>query len=298
MTERTQFVSYWETVPGCKIPPYVALALGWMRHVLGDAFHLLTPDNVTRAIGCEHLNKDWRFRALEFDASAAATSVVAKSDYIRMAYVFEHGGVWLDADTIILGHLSPSVFPLALDERLHWYSEALFGARSGNNLLCQAARNCLERGYQDWGDPGAIRAAIARNENAVMHISRRHFDPGFRPMYNFKTCEVMFDRVLPADRFLSNAGLKVLKLYNTYFSRSPMGNMCLEEFLCSDFLLARIFLHLMPDRAFWMACGNEVLELASQQSQGLNDSVNLDSCYTEALALPTHLRNGQCRMLE
>ncbi|WP_066261542.1 glycosyltransferase [Hydrogenophaga flava] len=265
MTERTQFVSYWETVPGHTMPPYVAMALGWTRHVLGDAFRLLTPINLAEAINTAHLNKDWRFHALEFDASAAAISVVAKSDYIRLAYVLEHGGVWLDADTVLFGHLSPSVFPLALDERLHWYSEALFGARSGNDLLRQATRNCLDRGYQDWGDPGAIRATIARNERAVLHIPQDHFDPGFRPMYNFKTCDIMFDRTLPADRFLSNAGLKVLKLYNTYFSRSPMGNMGLEEFLSSDFLLARIFLRLMPDRTFWRACGNEMLELARQQ---------------------------------
>ena len=82
--------------------PYVALALGWTRHVLGDAFHLLTPGNIAKAISTEYQSKDWRFSALEFDAAAVATSVVAKSDYIRMAYVLEHGGVWLDADTILL----------------------------------------------------------------------------------------------------------------------------------------------------------------------------------------------------
>lgn len=264
MAERIQFVSYWETVPGRKIPPYVALALGWTRHVLGDAFHLLTPGNIAKAISTEYQSKDWRFSALEFDAAAVATSVVAKSDYIRMAYVLEHGGVWLDADTILFEHLSSAVFPLGLDDRLHWYNEALFGARAGNDLLRQATRLCLERVYQDWGDPGSIRAAIARNESAVRRISQFHFDPGFRPLYNFKTCDIMFDRTLPVERFLSNRDLKALKLYNTYFSRSPMGNMDIEEFLGSDFLLARIFLHLMPDPAFWRACVNDVLELVNQ----------------------------------
>lgn len=292
MTERTQFVSYWETVPGRKMPPYVALALGWTRHLLGDTFHLLTPGNLTEAIGGAHLNKDWRFRSLEFDAAAAATAVVAKSDYIRMAYVLERGGVWLDADTILFEHLSPSVFPLVLDDRLYWYSEALFGARSGNDLLRQATLNCLERGHQDWGDPGSIRSAIARNESAVLHIPQLHFDPGFRPLYKFKICDIMFNQTLPVEQFLTNADLKALKLYNTYFSRSPMGNMDIEEFLGSDFLLARIFLHLMPDRTFWMACGKEVLELASKQSHGLNDGLNLDSCHGKVLPLAMHLQNA------
>ena len=109
------------------------------------------------------------------------------------------------------------MFPLGLDDRLHWYNEALFGARAGNDLLRQATRLCLERVYQDWGDPGSIRAAIARNESAVRRISQFHFDPGFRPLYNFKTCDIMFDRTLPVERFLSNRDLKALKLYNTYF---------------------------------------------------------------------------------
>jgi hypothetical protein len=262
MSGRMLFVSYWETVPGRTMPPYLALALGWTRHVLGDAFHLLTPRNIATAIGNAHLHKDWRFGGLAFDATSAATAVVAKSDYIRLAYVLEHGGVWLDADTILFAHLSPTVFPEVLDARLHWYSEALFGARAGHELIRLAVRNCLADTSHEWGNPGGIRAAIAKHEDAVVHIPQHNFDPGYRPVYNFRTCDIMLDRMIPAERFLSNAGLKVLKLYNTYFSRSSMGSMSIDEFLDSDFLLARIFLHLVPDRVFWRACGNEVQELA------------------------------------
>lgn len=260
MTRHMRFVSYWETMPGHTMPPYVALALAWTRHILGNSFQLLTPDNLTDAIGSAHAQKDWRFHSLAFDAPADAVSIVAKSDYIRLAYVLEHGGVWLDADTILLSHPCPTLFPDVLDYRLHWYSEALFGARPGHDLLRIATRNCLEKPVQDWGDPGTIRAEIARHNDAVVHISQHHFDPGYRPTYGFKTCDVMLDRTIPTDRFLSNGELKVLKLYNTYFSRSPMGAMGIDEFLESGFLLARIFLHLIPDRGFWRDRGHAVLE--------------------------------------
>lgn len=262
MTGRTRFVSYWETVPGRTMPPYVALALAWTRHVLGDDFHLLTPGDLATAIGSAHELKDWRFRSLEFDAPAATVAVVAKSDYIRLAYVLEYGGAWLDADTILLAHPCPAIFPEWLDDRLHWHSEAVFAARPGNALLRTAARNCLETTAHDWGDPGEIRVEIARRQNAVVHIPRHHFDPGHRPLYCFETCDVMLDKTIPVERFLASDGLKALKLYNTYFSRSPMGTISLDDFLASDFLLARIFLHIMPDRGFWRERGLEVLEHA------------------------------------
>lgn len=262
MTGRTRFVSYWETVPGRTMPPYVALALAWSRHVLGDDFHLLTPGNLAAAIGAAHEHKEWRFRALEFDAHAATVAVVAKSDYIRLAYVLAHGGAWLDADTILLAHPCPAIFPQVLDDRLHWYSEAMFAARPGNPLLSAAARNCLQATVHDWGDPGAISTEIARRQDAVTPISRHLFDPGHHPPYCFETCDVMLDRTLPVERFLQSDGLKALKLYNTYFSRSLMGTMNLDDFLASDFLLARIFLHLLPDRGFWREHGLAVLECA------------------------------------
>lgn len=65
---------------------------------------------------------------------------------------------------------------------------------------------------------------------------------------------------LPVRAFLVNPALKLVKLYNTYFSRLPLGRMTIAEFLRSDLLLARLFLHLRPDPAFWLACGQQIMD--------------------------------------
>lgn len=88
-----KFVSYWENAPGRSMPAYVALSLAWSRHVLGQDFLLLTPRTAPDFIGHDHLRKHWRFQQLPFEGDEAVLSVVAKSDFIRMAYVLQHGGV-------------------------------------------------------------------------------------------------------------------------------------------------------------------------------------------------------------
>jgi hypothetical protein len=63
----------------------------------------------------------------------------------------------------------------------------------------------------------------------------------------------MLDTEVPVKRFLANSSAVLLKLYNTYFSRTPIGTMSVPEFLSSGTLLARIFLHIDPDAERWIA---------------------------------------------
>lgn len=247
-----QYVTYWETAPGRTMPAYVALSLVSLERVLGGDLLLLTPDNAPDYIGQAYLEKDWQFSGLEFDGCPVITSIVAKSDFIRMAYVYHHGGIWLDADSIMFGDLRPGIFPDMFDDHLHWYSEVLFGAAPGHPLLGDAIAACLSQPYQEWGNPGGIRDLIADRHDMVSAISGHALDPGYSPFYCFNTCEVMFDRRLRPSEFLVNPDLRLLKLYNMYFGRSPLALLSVEELLGSGTLLAHLFLHLEPNPRFWI----------------------------------------------
>lgn len=247
-----RYVTYWETAPGRAMPAYVALSLASVQRVLGDQLLLLTPRNTPDYIGQAYLEKDWQFSGLEFDGCPAITSIVAKSDFIRMAYVYEHGGIWMDADSIMFGDLRPSMFPEVFDDRLHWFSEALFGAAPGHPLLGTAMAACLDQQDQNWANPGEIRNKIAEAPEAVTAIPQQAVDPGYRPLYNFNTCRVMFDRLVQVEDFLVNPGIKLLKLYNMYFGRLPIAQLSVAELLDSGTLLARIFLHIDPDPRYWV----------------------------------------------
>ena len=247
------FVSFWQNPPGRRMPPYVALALVSMQRALGTDFVLLHDADLTAALGRDVHDKDWRFGELEFAGNPDALSIVAKSDFIRMAYVYRHGGYWFDADTIALADPRPHLIAGQPGDHLHWYSEALFGARPGNALLAAAIEACHSADRQAWGNPGGIRDVIDLDPAKITPIPYTLLDPGYRPAYRFTTCDVMLDTQVPVERFLANSSAVLLKLYNTYFSRTPIGAMSVPEFLSSGTLLARIFLHLDPNAEQWIA---------------------------------------------
>lgn len=247
-----KFVSYWETAEGRSMPPYVALSLVSIQRALGNSFLLLTPESTPGYIGSDYLSKKWGFNALDFDFALDISAIVAKSDFIRMAYVYQHGGVWLDADTLVFEDPTTSIFAAEPTIRLHWYSEAFFGSRPGNPLLGQAVANALEAETHDWANPGDIRGLIARQPDLVAPISYHWLDPGYRPPYNFTSCDVMRGTEVPIEEFLTNPDMKLLKLYNTYFSRTTTRPQSVSEFLQSNTLLARLFLHLEPNLDYWL----------------------------------------------
>lgn len=247
------FVSFWQNPPGCLVPPYVALSLVSLRRALGDDFILLREADLVGIFDVAVKDKVWSFSDLEFIGNQDALSIVAKSDFIRMAYIHQYGGYWLDADTIALQDPRLHLIESRLDERLHWYSEALFGARSNNPLLATAMQNCRACERQTWGNPGSIRDMINLDPTKITSIPYSLLDPGYRPSYRFATCDVMLNKEIPVDSFLSNPNVVLLKLYNTYFSRKTIGTMSVQEFLSSGTLLARIFLHIDPNSEKWVS---------------------------------------------
>ena len=259
VTHMPRYVSYWENAPGQTMAPYVALALVSMRRALGDRFLLLTPQMLENAIDPAVVDKRWAFEPLSFTLATGIEEIVAKSDFIRMAWVQQHGGVWLDADTLMLGDPTDILFPDGLTTKLHWHSECIFGSQPGNPLLARALAIGLAKERHAWGNPGCIKDLVPQAPEQVINISGECIDPGYRPQYNFTSCEVMHRTDLAVDSFLLRP-VALLKLYNTYFRRTANRIESVAEFLANGSLLTRLYLHIEPDVGYWLAESERLMD--------------------------------------
>jgi hypothetical protein len=254
--------TYWESAPGRVMPPYVALSIATMQRWMGERFELLTPSSVA-SLGPAAVQKRWEFEPLPFTHASTHLALVAKSDYVRLAWIARHGGMWLDADMIVTGPLDDLLGTARQSGRLHWSSEAFFAAAPGSAILREAAKAALAAQLQVWGNPGGVRDLIKARPGEVEMLDRRLLDPGSDPPYCFQTCETMLSTVRPVEAFLTNPDMRVLTLYNTYFSRSVL-NTSVESFLESRTLLARVFLAMEPDRSYWLDSAAEVKSKAGE----------------------------------
>lgn len=246
------YVTYWEHAPGQPMPAYVALSLVSMRRVLGDRLLLLTPRTVESYLGSDILNRAWAFEPLAFTLAEGIEAIIAKSDFIRMAFVHQHGGIWVDADTLFLRDPSEAIFPYGVSAKLHWYSECLFASLPGNPLLAQALNQGMDTYTHAWGNPGCIKDIVACAGDGLVNIPGDVFDPGYRPCYSFINCEVMRRSDVCVSNFLRR-DVALLKLYNTYFRRTCTRQETVAQFLEGGTLLANLFLHLEIDHGYWLA---------------------------------------------
>ena len=249
--------TYWENAPGRPMPPYVALSIANMQRQLGGRFELLTARSIAE-LGPLVLQKHWAFEALPFTQNPALLAIVAKSDYVRLAWIALYGGIWLDADMIVMASLDDLLARVASSGKLHWSSEAFFAAAPGHAILREASKAALASPRQAWGNPGGVRDLIAARPNDICVLDPSLLDPGYVPQYGFPTCDIMHSTRQSVEEFLTNPDLRVLKLYNTYFSRSAL-NSSPEAFLSSGTLLARLFLAIKSDPRYWLEAAQAVM---------------------------------------
>lgn len=257
-----RYISYWENAAGQVMPAYVALALVSMRRALRERFFLLTRQSALQLIDSCILEKAWAFEPLPFTLADGIEAIVAKSDFIRMFFVYRYGGAWLDADTILFRDPSRLLFPTGLSHNLHWHSECLFASLPGNSFLARALATGLDRGTHAWGNPGSIKDFVAQADCGVVHITGDLLDPGYIPRYNFFTCEVMRRQDVNVEDFL-RTDVPTLKLYNTFFRRTADRIESVEEFLAGGSLLAKLFLHIEADKGYWLAETEQIMEYVS-----------------------------------
>jgi len=245
--------TYWETEPGVtSIPPYILLGIASMRLALGDDFVLLTKRNIRDYVSSDYLDREWKFSRKFDHVSQNRMSIVAKSDFIRMHLIGEHGGCWIDADTIVLRDYRPELARL-LSDKLLWHTEQFFCAKPGNTLLKSAAQSMLDVDQLVWGDPGGIKSAVREKHLEIDPIPVSFWDPGYRPSYNAKAYRVIFRNDISAKYFLRSEGQFIQKMYNTSFCKFISPDMQVSDFLKSDMLLSKIFKNVNGNVPGWIA---------------------------------------------
>lgn len=243
--------TYWETPSTSSIiPPYILLGLANMRRALGERFFLLTKSNLSGYLQGSQNNKDWRFSISSNLLTSELMSIVAKSDFLRMRTVYELGGIWMDADSIVLTNFAYMLDNLS--HKLTWHSEQFFGALPGHDILRIASENMLKAPMQKWGNPGGIKDIIQRNQHEISHVNwKTLLDPNYKTPYNYKSYDIMVDTKVSASEFLCNTNQILLKMYNSGFMKYDIAKQTVDDFLNGDTLLAKIFLSLDPDKARW-----------------------------------------------
>lgn len=86
---------YWENINRSNYPTYIKLCLDIMKKYLGK-YNLVILDNNTIKTYLPELRQD-------FDN----LKVAQKVDYYRIALLYKYGGIWIDADIIVIKDLSP-----------------------------------------------------------------------------------------------------------------------------------------------------------------------------------------------
>ncbi|HML53794.1 MAG TPA: glycosyltransferase [Solidesulfovibrio magneticus] len=247
-----KFFTFWEQSAYLhKVPPYILCALITMRLTFKESFLLLNKSNLKDWVDFDFESKLFYFSSSSDKDKDALSKIVAKSDFIRLYFVYKHGGFWLDADTIILSDFMSNLLEMVSD-KLVWHSEQLFGATIGNSLVKVAAENMIESERQVFGNPGGIKDIVGSNKDKVTFIPLKIWSPRLDGSYSAKSWDMMTRTDMNVDTFLTNKECCLVKIYNSELGKLPFSQMSVEDFLRSDILLSRMFLHINPDISFWV----------------------------------------------
>jgi hypothetical protein len=241
------------------VPPYILLSLATMRLNLGDSFLLLTPRNIHKYVPRHLIDKRWQFAHKSGHLSAELMHIVATSDFLRMYMVAEHGGVWIDADTIVLSDFRDELSNL-LRDRLLFHSEQFFCSQRDNTLLLQVVENMITADRLIWGNPGSIHDIVKANKEQVDFIPMTFFDPGYTPTYNASCYDVILRHDVSVESFRHNPKQRIQKLYNSQFVKFIPREQPISDFISSGMLLARIFLAQRSDPSFWIHEGARIYD--------------------------------------
>ena len=112
---------YWENIPNKHKPKYLDLCYQTVikNNQHNFKIHLLDENNYQFYL--PNLRKDLDERL----------SIPQKVDYIRYNLLYYYGGIWLDADTIVINNLSPLI------EKLKYYEYVGFGCHFSNSSKCK-----------------------------------------------------------------------------------------------------------------------------------------------------------------
>lgn len=172
--------TYWENKPGEREWPYIAKCIDTIRmHCVKDCkFHHITKYNIDSYIPEGILHPDWK----------KIERLGIKSDCVRAAVLARYGGLYLDADTVMLR--SPAELDTGCDFAYTKWTKPPFRAiaayvyaKPGSLVAAQWVRNINERialGQTGWCElgEGALTPALSAAPAAdVVELDRTTFMP-------------------------------------------------------------------------------------------------------------------------
>jgi hypothetical protein len=106
---------YWETLPGKQKPEYLDLCFDTIKKNCSQDFkiHMLNEKNIKNYLPNLRNDLDQKLK------------IQQKVDYYRLLLLHKYGGIWLDADTIVIKNLIP------LFNKLRKYNYVGFGCHNG-----------------------------------------------------------------------------------------------------------------------------------------------------------------------
>jgi hypothetical protein len=235
-----------------------------MQLALADRFLLITPHNLSKHVDFDFSTKSFYFAGISDKRKDSISRITAKSDFIRFQRILEYGGIWMDADTIILRDFYSVIQPLFTDRNLVWHSEQFFGANANNETIRSATSVMLQSERQFYANPGNIKHNLAPQSNQhLTYIPFTYLDPTGDATYRASNWEIPSRSNIRLCDFLRNDQCCVIKVYNSMLSSELLSVFSVEDFLDSDTLLAQIFLKINEDKSFWVDRADALSDMLS-----------------------------------
>lgn len=210
-----RIVTYWESPDNLIVPKHILICLALLKIKMGDDFLLLTKKNISDYIDDSKLKKHWSFGTQEKSQDMnQVMSIVAKSDFIRFEYIYNHGGVWVDSDSLCVGN-PHNLFSLLDENQMIWGYEAFFGAKAGYEPFGIACENILKMDCQIWGNPGLVKDLLKKPnyKNTYLPIPWFFIEPKKDYMFSWENAGVIFNSAIEPIDFLNDQQV-FLHLYN------------------------------------------------------------------------------------
>lgn len=234
---------YWENRPGAVMPDYLALCQETIRCHAGD-YEL-------RVLN-EHTVKEY----LEVPEIVFRLEDIAhRADYIRFHLLERYGGVWLDADVVLLKPVGESVEPF-----MGGYDFVGYGREPGkpsiNFMACLPGCKLMRKQCEAinavlgtkrtglfrktvklvWTEIGHDTLWDLAADYPYYHHERERIAPLFwRDWQKFLSASEPLSSLLSPDPFM-------VMLYND-FMRKPLSNASRDDLLKGDTLLSKLFNH-------------------------------------------------------
>lgn len=239
-----QIWMYWENRRGSVKPAYLDMCLETVERHRGD-FELTVLDDKSVRDYIEVPDKVARFE-----------QIAHRADYIRFQLLKKYGGIWLDADVILLRDIGDAVFPY-----INQYDFVGYGREPGkpsiNFIACR--RGCslihqhvkvMDQVLETKQPSGFLRKKIKLVWTEIGHDILWRLAKDY-PYYHhelsrmapifWRDWEVFFRSDLALDHCLKSTTLMVM-LYND-FMHQKLTNMSRQELWEGDLLLSKLLRH-------------------------------------------------------